>query len=128
MCELLVRVNDKVNRDDFYLNCGCTKRGDVIVACPDGWNWGKQELINSDWTILKFPKIPVSVAESFLGPEVNIDSTQPSKTLQPRAVKINLDLLPQDVTVMASADLLALKVIKAPIPDPAIIGVTPNIF
>ena len=55
MSELLVRVHDKIN-EDFYLNCQCTKRGDVIVARPDGWPWGKEELANPDWRNRKPPQ------------------------------------------------------------------------
>lgn len=90
MAELLIRVTDKIN-SDFYLNTKCTKRGDVIVARPDGWNWGKDELSLPFWRIVKIPAMDLATAESFLAPEVDADPKQPSKTLQRRVVKFDLD-------------------------------------
>lgn len=143
MAELLVRVVDKVN-DDFYLNCKCTKRGDVIVAQPDGWLWGKEELANPDWRIFKLPDMKLADAQAMLAPELDVDPQHPSKTLQRRVFKFNLDdpslpvatqTLVTDATRQSEAvagvsapALLALKVQKAPVADPAVIGIPPTVI
>lgn len=89
MTEILIRVRDKVS-DDFYLNCQCTKRGDVIAVCPDGWGWGTEELSNPDYRIIK-TDLAEEEALLFLADEKDIDSSQPSKTLQKRRFKVDLD-------------------------------------
>lgn len=44
--EFLLRVVDKGAAVD------CSKRGDLIAACPDGWAWSTAELTNPDWRIV----------------------------------------------------------------------------
>jgi hypothetical protein len=48
-----------------------------------------------------------------------VDPAHPSKTLQARAFSLNLDALTSPIT---GAMVMAAKVAKAPIPDPAVIG------
>lgn len=145
MCELLVRVVDKVN-SDFYLNCQCTKRGDVIVVQEDGWKWGKEELSNPDWRIISMPGIPVSQVLGLLAPELPIDPKNPSRTLQRRAFKFDIDALEKGVKINAAAktdlkdaarakgvtalalvasDVSALTVAKPQIADQSVIGKHP---
>jgi hypothetical protein len=138
MCEVLVRVRDKVN-EDFYRDTKCTKRGDVIVVAPDGWPWGNDELTLPFWRIVKLPNISVSEASTLLAPEVDTDPANPSKTLQRRAFKLDLSNvnLPQAVIDFLKdgtrsspsitlnvgvAGFRALKVQKQPVADPAVIG------
>lgn len=103
MAELLVRVVDKVN-EDFYLNCQCTKRGDVIVAVPDGWLWGKEELRDPQYRIIVMPGLSLGDAQSMTAPEFDKDPNTPSKTLKRRAFRLDLDAL---ATTKAIADYLA---------------------
>ncbi len=91
MAELLVRVVDKVNRDSIYLDVACTKRGDVIAICVDGWQWGKEELANPDWRIVRLPGVDPEDLSGLLAPERDVDPKNPSKTLQRRAFKLDLD-------------------------------------
>lgn len=91
MCEMLVRVVDKVNRDDPYLDAQCTKRGDVIAICQDGWPWSGAELKNPDWRVIKIPKVSVLEAQAFLQPELDADPKNPSRVLQRRAFKVDLE-------------------------------------
>lgn len=142
MAELLIRVVDKIH-DDFYRNTKMTKRGDVIAAKPDGWPWGKDELNDPRWRIVCLPGISLAQAESFLAEEPEKDPANPSRTLQRRAFKFNLDWaeLPADIKAWIADDSRAvqkltipaarlsaatvmntLKVAKAPIEDVAIIG------
>jgi len=87
--ELLVRIVDKVN-PDFYLNLGCSKRGDVIVVKPDGWAWGSDELSNPQWRILQVPNLTLEEAEALAAPEV-LQAGNSKETLQKRGFKLDLD-------------------------------------
>jgi len=69
MAELLVRVRDKESHPDPYVDVQRSKRGDVIVACPDGWQWSHAERTNPDWRIVRVLGLPDSIAQSFLTPE-----------------------------------------------------------
>lgn len=118
MAELWVRVIDKVN-PDFYLNCGCTKRGDVIVVQEDGWPWGKEEIASPDHQIVKIPGVPAAKFEAFLAPERSQDGKQ-SRTLQRRAFKLDLAA---DLKALAQSDRIdTAKITKQRIADPAVIG------
>lgn len=131
MCEMLVRVVDKVN-DDPYLDAQCTKRGDVIAIQPDGWVWGTEELRNPEWRIIKIPGVPVVQAASFLGPEMDLDPANPSRVLQRRAFRLDVDALPDPRGQMGDSKrrnplhrvnmghdaLMALKVAKPRLVDP----------
>lgn len=136
MAELLVRVHDKVGAD-LYRDCQCTKRGDVIVVCPDGHVWGEQEKRQPFWRILRFPRVAVSQASTWLSEEPDIDPRQPSRTRRRRLFRINLDALPVSIQPYLAddrrsapsaalqlrlADLEAVIERKAPILDPAILG------
>lgn len=143
MSELLLRVTDKIN-PDFYLNTHCTKRGDVIVVAPDGWSWSALELTLPFWRILKVPALNVSEASAYLAPELDTDPNHPSRTLQRRAFKFDIDstlvTLPavlvtyladdtraqQTFTItnqiLSKNDLIKLKVAKPAIVDPGVIG------
>lgn len=91
MAELLVRVVDKTNPDDPYLDAQLTKRGDVICVQPDGWPWGIEELKNPDWRIIKLPGIDPDKLASLLAPEIDADPLKPSRVLQRRAFRLDLD-------------------------------------
>ncbi len=45
--ELLIRATDKAEAEN------ASKRGDVIAACPDGWEWSAAERGNPDWIIIQ---------------------------------------------------------------------------
>ncbi len=135
MCELLLRVSDKINTDPV-LDSKCTKRGDVIVVMPDGWGWGTEELRNPDWRILQLPNVTVEQAASFLSPEPEDNPQAPSLVRQRRLFKIDLDALPPvwaawvtDGTraePMRSAPFTAAQILgyrrrKAPLANPVVI-------
>lgn len=132
MCELLVRVVDKINPDP-YLNVGLTKRGDVIAVCPNGWNWGTAELSNPEWRIICLPNVTETEVASLLQPEVNTDPLNPSKMLQRRAFKLDLDhpTLASEVSGKRNkskhtlninfGQVNSMKLAKPPIPDPNIL-------
>ena len=127
MAELLVRVIDKVNKDDPYLDAKCLKRGDVVCVMSDGHAWSPAELKSPHWRVLHLPSLSVEKAEAFLGPEIDEDPKNPSKVLRRRA------LLPADVkqatqdgakveskiaVPLTEVAALALKVAKPRLEDP----------
>ena len=57
--EALIRVVDKGEAED------CSKAGDVISICPDGWQWSPAELSNPDWRIVRV-NILQTQADAFL--------------------------------------------------------------
>lgn len=79
MAEILLRVVDKVGAD-VYKNCQCLKRGDVVVVQPDGWPWGREELTNPDWRIIKLPNVTVAEMQQFLSAEPITDPAAQSRT------------------------------------------------
>lgn len=132
MAEMLVRVVDKISADP-YLNAKLTKRGDVISVQPDGWVWGKEEQKNPDWRIVKLPGVSVTNASQFVAPEKDADPKNPSRVLQSRAARLDLDNLPLGIaavmadikrrnptarTSLTAQDLAALKISKPPLADP----------
>ena len=137
MCEILLRVRDKVNDADPYLDAQCLKRGDVVVVVENGWPWSEAELTNPDWRILKLPNVSVEFAEAFLAPEVDTDPTRPSRMLRRRALRVAVNALPAAVRTwladetraqptrtmnVTEAQLWNLREGKTPLPDPNVIG------
>lgn len=62
--EALIRVADKGVGED------CSKAGDVISICPDGWPWSPAELSNPDWRIVRV-NILQAQADAFLAKSNN---------------------------------------------------------
>ena len=123
MAEVLVRVVDKVSSDP-YLDAQCTKRGDVIHVAPDGWSWGTKEIQNPDWRIVKLPNVSESDLAALLIPELHDDPQNPSRVLQRRAFKLDLDALQLDggtsaaTSTVSLVEVMAMKVRKARLSDP----------
>lgn len=84
MSEMLVIVVDVVH-SDFYLNCRCHKRADVIAAQADGWRWGIVELTDPRFRIIKVFGYDVPTAQGFCVSEPL------SKTCQARQYKLDID-------------------------------------
>jgi hypothetical protein len=137
MCELLVRVVDKVNHSDPYANAKCTKRGDVIVVQRDGWPWGVQEQLDKQYRIVKVPGLSVDDASSLLAGEPEVDPQNPSRMLQARLFRLDLDAFdaatctwlaeprrnrkPMHKVGLTLAQLLALRVRKDALDDPNVL-------
>jgi len=90
MAELLVRIVDKINSSDSYLNTQCLKRGDVVVVQENDWDWSLAELAGNPWTVIKFPDGSVSAANSYLVPVYATGPDDPTIIL-PRAYYFDLD-------------------------------------
>jgi hypothetical protein len=56
MVEILVRVKDRSDRPDD------SKAGDVIAACPVGWEWTKRERTNPNWRIITADLLPTEIS------------------------------------------------------------------
>src|SRR4051812_41436296 len=99
MAELLVRTVDKVNKADIYSDCKLTKRGDVICVQPDGWTWGMDEIAAPFYQIVRLPGVAPDVLSALLQSEIDTDPKHPSRTLQARGFKFDLDALVTAKTV-----------------------------
>lgn len=146
MVELCICAIDQ-NNADFYLNCMRYKRGDVIEAMPDGTltagGWGAAVVANPNWVILGMPAETVQTAGPLLSFEPPVDPLNPSKTLQRRGFRLNLDdprvqaliisgttdplglnpiTLPAKGSNPPTPSLADLTVQKPAISDPAVIG------
>lgn len=137
MAELLVRVVDK-SLPDPYANTKLTKRGDVIVIQPDRWAWGSSEQKHPDWRIIRVPGVAVVAVQAFLAPEPEVDPGAQSLMLQRRAFRLDIEspiladafagwfedaqrlvtMRRFDITL---AQLLELKIVRPPIPDPNVL-------
>ena len=117
MAELLVRMVDKVNPNDYDLNLKCFKRGDVIDVHEDGWPWSAAEVLNPEWKIMYFPNGTMSAAESYLVPELPTGPDDLS-TKRLRGFYFDLDsALPGTHFPGGDTAMLAYKVEKSPLPD-----------
>lgn len=145
MAELLIFTKD-IQGDDVYRTAKLPKRGYVVTVQEDGWSWGKEELANPIFRILKFPGQPIKNFTQFLSWEAAkdqfTDPIQITNTLQMRQTKFNIDdpSLPSDVqtviaddtrkqpTVTANVDPASAAEPVQPVQDPAVIGPSPTTF
>lgn len=88
MCELLVRVVDKVSKDPEK-DILCLKRGDVVTIKNDGHAWSKVELSNPDWRVFRVPGMSVKEARLLLEPPFVLKGLGDST--RRRALRIDLD-------------------------------------
>lgn len=118
MCELLVRIVDKVHPDPYIDANHSTKRGDVIVVRDDGHVWGQAEISNPDWIIIKVLGVSANDASVFVARELDDDAKHPSRVLQARMFRFDLDApVPTDL-----ASLIAAQIRKPKLRDPFILG------
>lgn len=90
MCVIVFFVKDRTNPNPF-IDAKCYKRGDVIEVLPDGWQFSPAELSNPEWRILSLPNVTVAQASHLMSGEVDADPLKPSRMLQRRGVKFDLD-------------------------------------
>ena len=121
MAELLVMVEDRVSPDP-HRNVKLPKRGDVVVACPDGWPWSPAERTAPFWTIVRCPGLPADATSGLLAPEPGDEIVQ--RTLQGRAFGLDLDALGERREVTPDELFGSLRRRKQPVADPDIFEVT----
>lgn len=120
MAEMLVRTVDKVNAQDVYLDCKCTKRGMVIAICPDGWQWSQAEKTAPYWTIIKVPGVSVDDLSGYLAPEPG--DPKLNRMLQRRAFRFDLIAYALSAkSTISTLDAQAMKVPVTPLPDPSVL-------
>ena len=73
MAELLMKYVTYVHPDPVLDRRGAYKRGDIVVVRPDGWSWGRKEVLAANqggkFSIIKLPDLTVAEAEEYLQPE-----------------------------------------------------------
>lgn len=92
MAEILLRVVDKTNPDKG-LDALCTKRGDVISVYPDGVNWGRKQVNNPSYRIIKMPGVPVEALLDLVEPEYAVDGNGDRILVRKRAKQLAIDKL-----------------------------------
>ena len=139
--ELLLMVHDRIGAD-LFKDTKLFKRGMIVDACPDGFDWGYEELTNPTFRIVRASDIQPSEADSFLSAEIgflNVPFDQ--STLQIRAFKLNIDApsIPAGVaawladdtraqpiwatdTTFSGKQLLALSAAMPAVPNPLVLG------
>lgn len=120
MSELAVMVVDLTNEDSPYLDVGRPKRGDVLEVVPDGWPWSAAELAARTWRILVVPDLPLHEAKALRVPEPG-DSIL-NGMLRYRAFYLDMQIEPGPPMYVDAETIRAAKRLKAPIPDPNVIG------
>lgn len=102
--ELLVKRQANYTHFDPVKNeAGVSQRGDMIVAMPDGWVWGREEhpltairFNPSRFFIVKIPGITVAQAKKYLQPRVDsFDSEGYPITKTSRLWEFEVDSVPQ---------------------------------
>lgn len=126
MCELLVRVRSKPLTGNVAVDCQRTRRGDVIVAMPDGHSWSHEERTNPEWVIVRVPGMTVKEGTALASHEPTGRPHKPRgkvrRHFHKRLFSLDLDALigpddgrrSSDVTVLLSA-LRSAKSAKEPI-------------
>lgn len=70
MCELAISVIERTADDPLVESKLVAKRGLVIDVLEDGHQYGRMELTNPLFRILKLPGVPLAFGRSFLGREI----------------------------------------------------------
>lgn len=89
MAQILVRVIDKVNPDDPYLDIQCMKRGDVVAVVSDDHVFSEYELSAPWWRVIKVPGVDPAKLSAYTAPEEG--DWRVTKTLRKRVFKFDLD-------------------------------------
>lgn len=69
-CELLVKAVDAVHSEPGKDARGSYKRGMVVVAMPDGHQWGARESLPT-FVVIKLPGITVAKAIKYIAPQLD---------------------------------------------------------
>jgi len=83
MAEFLIRAKNNTNPDPVKNEEGCYKRGDLVVAFPDGHTWGRMES-KQQWlsegntgtwpgtfVIIKIPDLTLAKAKSYIKAKIS---------------------------------------------------------
>lgn len=135
MCELLVWVHDREDGGNPEHDAVKYRRGDVIVAVPDGHPWGTDERGDPRWVVLCVPTMPLAEGQALATEEpaapgrlphtrlFGLDLDSPAAHASVKSLVARADAgvnLPAEV--IDAAHLRAIRRKKAPAPDPRVIG------
>lgn len=135
--ELLVRVVSKPKSGNTTLDAGRTEAGDVIVFAPDGHIWGRKEVSNPEWRIVRVPGLDRVRAEALTASEVPT-AMGGNRLLRKRQMRLDVEALdaatngalladrtatPRGVDcVILQSDFIEAMELKSPLRDPRFIG------
>jgi len=124
MSEVLVCVHDMSSTGVTSLDNKYPKKGDVVVAVPDGWAWGLAELgqtvqdnpngNHAFFRILKVASVSLAAARTMLAAELPVDPLNPSPFLQYRAKYLDPTKIPTNLRSYWLDDLRAHGTISMP--------------
>lgn len=135
--ELLVRIVDKPRSGKADVDAQRTTAGDVIAALPDGHIWGREEVRNPEWRIIRVPGMQRAEAEALTAPELP-EAFAPNRLLRKRQTTIDIEQLdimeggailadrsatPKGIdAVVSPANFRACRSLKPKLTDPRFIG------
>lgn len=90
--ELLIRIVDKPLSGNAETDVKRTRAGDVIVAMPDGHVWGKEEVRNLEWRIVRIPGMRLAEADALIRPEIP-EAFGDTRLLRRRQFSVDLEQL-----------------------------------
>jgi len=93
MVELLIYMKDRINPKNP--NITNPRRGDVIIANPDGFQWGVEERTNPLFRVVRVPGLTVSTIESLIAQEPG--DSDLNSNLNFRNKHIDVDALVADI-------------------------------
>jgi hypothetical protein len=93
MADLLIRIRDKESSGDAETDALQFGRGDVIAVWETPGPWGKQELSNPDWRIVRLANVTAADALELIQPETDALATS-ERLMRKRRAGFNLDNLP----------------------------------
>lgn len=106
MAELLIKAIDATHSDPGKDFRGCYKRGDIVQVRPDGFAWGRLELLppadGGKFVVLKITGVtPAQVRNAIRNRwGIDPDSEDEDQAIGPvrrRRIRIDADLLPANV-------------------------------
>lgn len=101
--ELLVKAIDASNP---VYDAGCYKAGMIVLAKPDGHEWGRLEGPPT-FAIIRLPGVPVEAVEKFLEPET--DPLVPEVPVRRRQYAIDIPALPKSVRTRLGTNGITVK-------------------
>ena len=135
--EMLIRIVDKPKSGDAALDSKRTTAGDVIAVKPDGHVWGKEEVRNPEWRIIRVPGMRQAEADALVSPELP-ESFTSNRMLRKRQAVLDVaqldallggQLLAERTATPRGADanitrsqLVACRSLKGRLTDPRFIG------
>ncbi len=131
MCELVVLLTDPPLTGDMHLDNQRLRRGEVICAVPDGWQWTHGERTNPKWQILQVPGMTLTEGQMLCAEERERErsNARSSVVRHPRARLFRLDLdglvgqeRQGDVLRLETEPLKDRVVKKPPAEDPDVLG------